>query len=228
LARRGKESAALPSFFQDNPWLDILAQGGVEQTPDFVASRAPSTPVVSRAAPVIEPEPVASSPTTTPLAAGFPKELVVRLEVPSELVKDIKELKEVIIMALSMSQRQATVVPIYIPINVAQLAPQVPPQAPDHASAEATSEIICPRCGRSGRLIYNRKGRRTYILVLHGCQKCYLGPADKVKAKWPYLVERSLVERGRREQAGIPSPPSLGAFASGVEQCSTARLASSG
>jgi len=38
-------------------------------------------------------------------------------------------------------------------------------------------------------------------LVLHGCQRCYLGPAGKVKAKWPYLAERSLVERGRHEQA---------------------------
>lgn len=68
MARRGEENAGLPSFFQGNPWLDILAQRGVEPTPSFVASRVSFTPAVSRAAPVIEPEPTASSPTTTPTA----------------------------------------------------------------------------------------------------------------------------------------------------------------
>ena len=136
MTQRSKENGGLPSFFQDNPWLDILAQRGAQPAPDFVASEAPSAPVVSGATPVIEPEPTASSPTTPP-AVGFPKELVVRLKVPSELVEAIRELKEAVIMALSVSQRQATIVPIYIPINVAQLAPQVPPQTPDHAPAGA-------------------------------------------------------------------------------------------
>ena len=56
MARRGEEEPSLPSFFQDNPWLDILAQRGAELTPDFVASEASSAPAVSRATPVIEPE----------------------------------------------------------------------------------------------------------------------------------------------------------------------------
>jgi len=70
MARRGEENVGLPSFFQDNPWLDILAQRGAEPAPDFVASEAFSAPTVDEAKPVIEPKPVAS----------FPKELVVRLE----------------------------------------------------------------------------------------------------------------------------------------------------
>ena len=114
MARRAGEESGLPSFFQDNPWLDILAQRGVEPSPDFVVSEASSVPTVSRTTPSIEPEPIASSPITPP-TIGFPRELVVRLEVPSELIKAIRELKEAIIMALSMSQRQATIVPIYIP-----------------------------------------------------------------------------------------------------------------
>ncbi|RLI39099.1 hypothetical protein DRO60_02175 [Candidatus Bathyarchaeota archaeon] len=58
-----------------------MAQRGAEPTPDFVASRAPSTPAVSRATPVIEPEPIAGS-SATPMAARFLKEFVVRLKVP--------------------------------------------------------------------------------------------------------------------------------------------------
>jgi len=49
MARRSGENTGLPSFFQNNPWLGILAQRGAEPTPDFVASRASSAPVVSRA-----------------------------------------------------------------------------------------------------------------------------------------------------------------------------------
>ena len=119
MTRRGEENVGLPSFFQDNPWLDILAQRGAELTPDFVVSQASSAPAVNGAMPVIGPEPIASSPSMPPVA-GFPKELVVRLEASPELLEAIKELKEAIIMALSVSQRQATIVPIYIPISVAQ------------------------------------------------------------------------------------------------------------
>ena len=207
MARRGEENAGLPSFFQDNPWLNILAQRGAEPTPDFVASEAPSASAVEEAAPVIEPEPIASSPTTTLTAmspaAGFPRELVVRLEVPSELLEAIKELKEAIIVALSVSQRQATIIPIYIPISVAQMAPQAPPQAPSHVPAE----VICPKCGRPGRLYEHRRGGRTYVFVLHGRQKCYLGPADKMKVKWPSLAERALLNNAQHGRAGILSPP---------------------
>ena len=207
MARRSREGSSLPSFLQDNPWLDILAQRGVEPSPDFAASGTPSGPKVSRAKPVIEPEPMACSPTATPTAvpppASFPGELVVRLEVPSELLEAIRELKEAIIMALSVSQRQATIVPIYIPISVAQMAPQAPPQAPSHVPAE----VICPKCGRPGRLYEHRRGGRTYVFVLHGRQKCYLGPADRVKVKWPSLAERALLNNAQHGRAGILSPP---------------------
>ena len=229
MARRGEGSAGLPSFFQGNPWLDILAQRGMEPTPDFMASEAPSAPAVGEAAPVIEPEPVANSSTTTPLVAGFPRELVVRLKVPSELVEAIRELKEAVIMALSVSQRQATIVPIYIPISVAQMAqaPQVSaspsrPVPPRQASCfqhfpplagpgreagpGATGEVICPKCGRPGKLYEYRRGPRSYIYVLHGHSKCSLGPADKVKVKWPSLAERALLHNAPRHQARILSP----------------------
>ena len=205
MTRRGEERPSLPSFFQDNPWLDILAQRGAEPTPDLVTSWASSAPAASRATPVIEPEPIASSPTTPP-ATGFPKELVVRLEVPSELVKAIKELKEAIIMALSVSQRQATIVPIYIPISVSQMAPQIPPQALGHAPAKASGEVICPKCGRPGRLYEYRRGQRAYVYVLHGRSKCSLGPADRVEVKWPSLAERALLHNAPQRQAGILSP----------------------
>ena len=55
MARRGQEKVGLPSFFQDNPWLDTLAQRGAEPTPDFVASEAPFAPAVSKATLVFEP-----------------------------------------------------------------------------------------------------------------------------------------------------------------------------
>jgi len=214
LTQRSEGKPGLPSFFQDNPWLDILAQRGAEPTPGFVASRASSTPVVKRAAPVIEPEPVASSPTTTPTAtsppASFPRELVVRLKVPSEFVEAIKELKEAIIMTLSMSQRQATIVPIYIPISVAQMVPRMPPQVPSHVPTEPTGEVICPKCGRPGKLYEYRRGRRAYIYVLHGRSKCSLGPADAVKVKWPSLAERALLHNAPQERAGILSPRDRG------------------
>jgi len=184
LARRGEEKPGLPGFFQDNPWLDILAQRGTEPTPDFVASRASSAPTVNGVTPVIEPEPVASSPATSP-AVSIPRELVVKLEVPSELVMAIKELKEAIIMALSISQRQTTIIPIYIPISLTQLsnARQI------RQRTQVPGEIICPKCGQPGRLYRFSRRRRTYILVLHEQRRCYLGPESKVKAKWPSLVE---------------------------------------
>ena len=186
MARRGEESSALPSFFQNNPWLDILAQRGAEPTRDFVAPRASSAPVVKRATPVIEPEPIASSPTTPP-AVSFPKELVVRLEVSPELIKAVRELKETIIMALSVSQRQAAVIPIYMPISLTQLSSA----QQSRQQARAPGEIMCPKCGRLGKLYKFNRGRRTYILVLHGQSRCYLGPENKVKAKWPSLVEQA-------------------------------------
>ena len=187
MARRGEENASLPSFFQDNPWLDILAQRGAEPSPDLVASETPSASVVNRAKPVIKPEPIASSPVTPP-TIGFPRELVMRLEVPSELIKTIRELKEAMIMALSVSQRQVTIVPIYIPISVAQMAPQTSLRASNYATAtealtQTPSEVVCPKCGRPGRLYEYRRGRRAYIYVLHGRSKCSLGPADKVREK---------------------------------------------
>ena len=194
MPQRGGEELSLPSFFQDNPWLNILAQRGTELSSDFVISQASSTPVVSRTTPSIEPEFISNLPATSP-TVSFPRKLIImiRLEVPSELVKAIRELKEAIIAALSVNQRQATIVPIYIPISVAQLAPQA-----IHASIPVQSleedGLICPKCGRPGKLIKSRKGRRTYILVLHGRQKCYLGPLDKVREKWPHLLERCLVE----------------------------------
>ena len=201
MTRGSGENTGLPSFFQDNPWLDILAQRGVELAPDFVGSEVLSAPAVSRATPIIEQEPVANSPTTTLTAmspaAGFPR----------ELVEVIRELKEAIIMALSVSQRQATIIPIYIPISVAQMAPQAPPQAPSHVPAETSGEVICPKCGRPGKLYEHRRGGRIYILVLHGRQKCYLGPADKVKVNWPSLVERALLNNAQHGRAGILSPP---------------------
>ena len=233
MARRDEEKAGLPSFFQDNLWLDVLARRGAEPSPDFVASRTSSTPAVGGVTPVIEPEPIANSSTTTSLATGFSRELVVRLKVPSELIEAIRELKEAVIMALSMSQRQATIVPIYIPISVAQMAPQarasvsssesVPPPylapcprhfpSPSDSGREteprASGEVLCPKCGRLGRLYEHKRGRRTYIFVLHGRQKCYLGPADVVKVKWPSLVERSLLDNAQYGRARILSPPGL-------------------
>jgi len=207
LAQRGGENTGLPSFFQDNPWLDILAQRGAEPMPDFVVSEAPSAPAVSRAKPVIEPEPIAG-PLAMPVT-GFPRELVVRLEVPPGLIEAIRELKEAIIMALFVSQRQATVVPIYIPINVAQMVPQVAPQAPDCAPAKSAGEVICPKCGRPGKLYEYKRGRRSYIYVLHGRSKCSLGPADRVKVMWPSLAERALLHNALRHRAGILSPRDL-------------------
>ena len=104
---RSGEESGLPSFFQDNPWLVILAQRGAEPAPDFVAPRASFASAVGGATPVIEPESVMNSPTTTstatPPPVSFPRELVVRLKVPSELIEAIRELKEAIIMALSVS-----------------------------------------------------------------------------------------------------------------------------
>ena len=72
--------------------------------------------------------------------AGFPRELVMRLKVPSELIETIRELKEAIIMALSVSQRQVTVVPIYISISVAQMIPQALLQASN--LTEASGEVV--------------------------------------------------------------------------------------
>ena len=186
MTRRSEESSNLPSFFQDNPWLDILSQRGAEFSSDVMASQASSSLTVSKAMPSIEPELIANSPTTPP-TVSFPGELVVRLEVSSELVEAIRELKEAIIMALFMSQRQATIVPIYIPISLTQLsnAQQIGQRA------QVPGEIICPKCGQPGRLYrFSRRGR-TYILVLHGQRRCYLGPESKVKAKWPSLVEQA-------------------------------------
>ncbi len=160
-------------------------------------------------------------PATLP-AADFLRELVMRLKVPSKLI-EAKGLKEAIIMALSVSQRQATIVPIYIPISVAQMAPQVPPRAPDHAPAKASGEVICPKCGRLGKLYKYRRGRRAYVYVLHGRSKCSLGPADKVKVNWPSLPEGALLHNAPQERAGILSPQDPPALASAVEHCSTAR-----
>ena len=174
-----------------------------------MAFRASSAPVVKRAKPVIESEHVTSS-LATPPEAGFPRELVVRLEASPELLEAIKELKEAIIIALSVSQRQATIVPIYILISVAQTAPQMPPQAPDYASAEIIDEIVCPKCGRPGKLYEYRRGGRAYIYVLHGRSKCSLGPVDRVKVKWPSLAERALLHNAPQERAGILSPLEAG------------------
>ena len=96
MARRAGEETGLPSFFRDNPWLDILAQRGAEPSPDSVASEASSVPTTSKAMPSTEPEHIVSSPVTPP-TIGFSRELVVRLEVSSELIKAIRELKEAII-----------------------------------------------------------------------------------------------------------------------------------
>ena len=209
MARRSEEESGLPSFFQDNPWLDILAQRGVKPSLNFTASEMSSAPMVNRAKPTIEPEPIASQPTTS--AVSFSREFVVRLEVPPELVEAIRELKEAIIMALSMSQRQATIVPIYIPISVSQVVSPVVSRALGHATtaeapARTSDEVICPKCGRFGKLVRNRRGRRTYILVLHNRQTCYLGPEDVVKVKWPSLAERSLLEIARHQRAEKLSP----------------------
>ena len=138
MARRSGEGSSLPSFFQDNPWLDILAQRGVEPSPDFVASQESSSLTVGKAMPSIEPEPIANSPAALP-AISLPRELVVRFEVPLELIEAIRELKETIIMALSVSQRQATIIPIYVPISVAQIAPQTSYQAPGYATIAKNS-----------------------------------------------------------------------------------------
>ena len=203
MARRSEEESGLPSFFQDNPWLDILAQRGVGPSPNFTASEMSSAPTVNRA------KPTTSQPTTS--AVSFSRELVVRLEMSPELVETIEELKEAIIMALSVSQRQAMIVPIYIPISVSQVVSPVVSRAPGHATtaeapARASDEVICPRCGRPGKLVRNRRDRRTYILVLHNRQTCYLGPEDAVKAKWPSLAERSVLEIARRQRAEELSP----------------------
>ena len=141
----------MPSFFEGNPWLDILAQRGTEPEPDFVASSMLSSLTAREAMPIIETEPVASSPATPIM--NSPRELIVRLEVPPELV-----------------------------------------------------EVICPKCGRLGKLYEMRRGGRTYILVLHGRQKCYLGPVDEVKVNWPSLAERGLLNNAQHEQARVPLP----------------------
>ena len=161
MAQRDGRTPELPSFFEGNPWLDILAQRGAEPEPDFAASSIPSSPTARETTPIIETEPVASS-SATPVVS-FPRELVVRLEMSPELVKAIKELKEAIIMALSVSQRQVTVVPIYIPISVAQMIPQTPLQASNHAivaraPTQTPGEVICPKCGRPGKLYEMRRG----------------------------------------------------------------------
>jgi len=203
----------LPSFFQDNPWLDILTQRGAEPSPDFVSLEAPAAPAVSKTVPFIEPEPTVNSPTTS-LAVSIPKELIVRLEVSPEIIEAIREFKEAIVTALSISQHQATIIPIYIPISVTQMTPQASLQAHDHAIAakaptQTSGEVLCPKCGRPRRLIYNRKSGRAYVLVLHGRQKCYLGPEDVVKVKWPSLAERSVIETVRQGRARILSPSDL-------------------
>ena len=226
MGQRSEENPGLPSFFQDNPWLDILAQRGTELTPDFVASEASSAPAIDEATPIIEPEPVASS-LATPPAVGFPKELVVRLEASPELLEAIKELREAIIMALSVSQRQTTVIPIHIPISVAQVAPQFA-QAPVLAQSIEGNGLLCPKCGRPGRLVRSRRGRRTYILVLHGRQKCYLGPEEKVREKWPQLLERGLVESAQHSRALNFSPGGLWAANPVLPACQTRDWASFG
>jgi len=46
---------------------------------------------------------------------------------------------------------------------------------------------ICPRCGQPGKLINERKGKRTYIYIYHYDKstkktiKCYIGPLLKYK-----------------------------------------------
>ena len=210
MARRNREGSSLPSFFQDNPWLDILAQRGVEPSPDFTASEMPSAPTVNRAKPAIESEPITSSPATPP-AISLPRELVVRLEVPSEFIEAIRELKEAIIMALSVGQRQATIIPIYVPISVAQTAPQTSYRVPSYVTTariptRALNEALCPKCGKSGKLYRYRKGGRIYILILHGRRRCYLGPEDVVKVKWPSLAEKCMANDVQGGQDGILSP----------------------
>ena len=106
---------------------------------------------------------------------------MVRLEVSPELIEAIRGLKEAIITALSVSQRQATIIPIYIPISVAQMVPRELPKASDHAPVRATGEVICPKCGRPGKPYEYRRGRRGCIHVLHGRSKYSLSPADRVK-----------------------------------------------
>ena len=220
MTRRGRESTVLPSFFEDNPWLDILAQRGVESEPDFVTSTMLSAPASSKDMYVFEPRPVASPPATSA------RELVARLEVPSELIKAIRELKEAIIMALSMSQRQATIIPIYIPVSVAQLTPQAT-YALTPAQGLEGDGLICPKCGRPGKLIKSRKGKRTYILVLHGRQKCYLGPEEKVREKWPQLFERCLVESAQHSWAEKLSQEGLWALVHRLTACQTQNNSSS-
>ena len=189
MTRRSEKEPDLPSFFQDNPWLDILAQREAEPAPDFVASRASSAPVVKGATPVIEPEPVASSPTATPPSASFPRELVVRLKVPSELLEAIRELKEAVIMALSVSQRQATSVPIYIPISVAQMAqaPQVsasPSKPVPPLSPTPCLQHFPPLVG---------PGREAEHLVLHiGFEAREPPPADGALVNHTYSLPKEL------------------------------------
>ena len=189
MAQRGGQGPDLPSFFKNNPWLDILAQRGTEL--DFMTSSASSSPAACETTPATETESITGSLATPVMCV--PGEFVMKFELPSELVKAIKELKETIVMALSASQRQATIIPIYIPINVAQLAHQT-----IHASILTQgleeNRLICPKCGRPGKLSRARKGKRTYIIILHGRQKCYLGLLDRVKEKWPHLLQRKLSE----------------------------------
>ena len=84
-------------------------------------------------------------------------------------------------MTLSASQRRATMIPIYTPMSMAQVAPQTV-QASTPTQRLEENGLVCPRCG-AGRLIKARKGMRAYLLVLHGRQKCYLYPLDKVRER---------------------------------------------
>lgn|GEM_PF-4601589 len=103
------------------------------------------------------------------------------LEFPAKYA-DSGLFKEAVIMALSVSQRQATSVPIYIPISVAQMAQAplvstspsrpVPPLSPTpclqhfpplvgpgrEAEPGASGEVICPKCGRPGKLYEHKRG----------------------------------------------------------------------
>ena len=73
-----------------------------------MVSETSSAPAVSKATSLIELELIVNSSATPPTSPL--RELVVKLEVSSELIKAIRELKEAIIMAFSMSRRQVTII----------------------------------------------------------------------------------------------------------------------
>ena len=154
----------LPSFLQDNPWVDILSQRGNEHEP-FSAHSAPQ-PEEKRLKPTPQPRP----PTDTSV-----KELLTELK---QLLQSFRIQQTVV----QPSQPTVIVIPIYIPLLPGML---YPPASSEPVKEGSKQLVLCPKCGRYGtiNICTSRRGgkERRYIYIYHGNgERCYVGGAHQI------------------------------------------------